>query len=175
MHRHLLNAYALTFQPIIKTLFSLQTSSTLWSMPTNQPQHTLFRNKKSSLSHTLLLTLLPFTIAPTPPTPSPFPDHHSLYLLSFIPCILEHCPLHLTSCMQHTSIFLNSSQIYPPFHSDYLNSTSKPAFQSAHQASRQTARSMYHLPFHGRQVSTTPTVGLLDAHNHCLPWITRAR
>ena len=56
-----------------------------------------------------------FTITPTPPTPSPLPDHHSLYLLPFIPNIQAACPLHLTSCKQHTSIilYLRSSQTSP--------------------------------------------------------------
>ena len=60
----------------------------------------------------LLLTLLiytsshgsTFTITPTPPTPSSFPDHNNLCFLPSITSILAPCPLHLTYCKQHTII-----------------------------------------------------------------------
>ena len=42
----------LTFQLIVKRLFYLQTSSTLWSMPTNQTQHILLKNDNSHHSIT---------------------------------------------------------------------------------------------------------------------------
>ena len=42
-----------------------------------------------------------FTITPTLPTPYPFPNHHSLYLLPLIPSIILTCHLHLNSC-KHT-------------------------------------------------------------------------
>ena len=62
MYWYLLNAYPFTFQLIIKTLFFLQSSSTLWSMPTNQPHHTLFRNNKSHHYRMPFLLLPPFAL-----------------------------------------------------------------------------------------------------------------
>ena len=69
----------------------LQTSSTLQSIPTNQPQHIHF--KKPTQLPSLSLTLLSsttshsssFTITHTPPTPSRFQDHNNLYFLPSIP------------------------------------------------------------------------------------------
>ena len=42
----------LTFLLIIKRLFFFQTSSTLWIIPTNQPQHILFKNNNIHHSNT---------------------------------------------------------------------------------------------------------------------------
>ena len=101
--------------------------------------------QQSSLSLTLLTSSIlshsSFTIIPTPPTPSPLPDHHSLYLLPFTPSILATCPLHLTSCIQRTSIilFLSSSQTSPPFPLRLPEFHVRPAHQCANQASSHTA------------------------------------
>ena len=42
-------------------------------------------HRHRSLSNHISSTPLTFTITPTPPTPSHFPNHHSLYRLSFAP------------------------------------------------------------------------------------------
>ena len=109
----------LTFQLIIKGCFS----SKLLPRCRAYPQINLsISSSMATAVITLSLTLLTSTtcshssssaIAPTPPTPSPFPDHHSLYRLPFIPSILAPCPLHLTSCIQHSSfiLFLGSSSL----------------------------------------------------------------
>ena len=106
----------LTFQLIIKRLVFFQTSSTFWRIPTNQPQHILSKDNNNSHHHHLPFLLLPsFHTAPPslpPPTPSLFPVHHSLRLFLSSPAP---CPLHLTSCKQHTSIilFLSLLQAFP--------------------------------------------------------------
>ena len=113
------SAYPLTFQLIIKRQFFFKATSTMRSIPTNQPQHILFKNNNSHHSITFLLTSTTFshsssfTIPFTPPTP--FPDHLSLLHFPFIPSILAPSPLHLNSCKHHTSIilFLSSSQTSP--------------------------------------------------------------
>ena len=95
----------LTFQLIIRRLFFIQAFSTLWCIPTNQPQHFLFIDNNEShhsiTYHSYFTTFShssPFTISPTPPTPSPFPDHQSSYLL-----LLLSTPLHqrAASRVQH--------------------------------------------------------------------------
>ena len=173
----------LTYQLIIQRLFFLQTSSTMQSIPTNQPRASSSKTKVNTLSLTLLTSTtfshsFSFTITPTPPTPSPFPDHHSLYLLPYI-SFLAPCPLHLTSCKQHTSIilFLSSSQTSPPisiilpkFHVKTLTQKSSPDLPSNCKVNLNAPGCVVELSLYGMQVPTTQTFGLVGANNNRLPW-----
>ena len=149
-------------------------------MPTNQTQYILLENNNNNcLSFTLLASSTfshscAFTITATPPTPSHFPDHHSLYPLPFIPSILSPSPLHLTSCKQthQLSFFSVLHKCLPPFHSDYLNFTSQPAPKSAYLTCYTASYACtlqvawLHLPFYGKQVPRTPAFLLVGAHNN---------
>ena len=142
----------------------------------NQFQHILFKNQLNYhhpitvLTSTIFLHSSSLTITPTPPTQSPFPDHHNLYIPQSIPSI--HHPANNT---HQSSSFSVLHKLFLPFHSHYLYSTSQPAQQSAHQASRHIASYVCshedegsHLPLNGRQVRPTPTFMLVGAHNNRL-------
>ena len=166
-------------QLIRRRLLFFKTSSTLWNMPTNQPQHIFFIDYDNChlffaypsyfchlFSHLFFhhySCTTSFTICHKPPTP--FPDHHSLYLL-FIPSILAPCPLNLTSCNQRTLVilFFRSSQTFPPFPLTlpifYVPTCTK---LSLHAPGCGVA------PFYVRQLPPTATLGLFGAHNSCLP------
>ena len=121
-----------------------------------------------------------FTITPTLPTPYPFPDHHSLYLLPFTPSILAPCSIHLTSCKQHISIilFLSSSHtsthfpLSPPIYHIPIHTAISANHASCHTASHACVpkdEGLHHHPYHGRQVPATPTFRQNGAYNNRLP------
>ena len=78
-----------------------------------------------------LVTQSSFTITPTPLIPSPFPDHHNLYLLPAILSSLEPCALHLTST-NNTHQPSSSSVLHKllPFYTHFMYSTSQPAHKA---------------------------------------------
>ena len=139
----------ITFRLIIKRLFFFQTYSTLWSIPTNQPQHILFKNYNNShhsitytsYFHQLLTQLLHYHIIHTTNSIS-FSRSQQFISRSFHPqnpSTLS-SPSHL---LQTTHFNHHPSQFFPklllPYHSAYQNSTSQPEPQIAHQAYRHTA------------------------------------
>ena len=120
------------------------------------------------LTSTTLLQSSSFSIHPKQLILSLFTHHHNLYLLPSIPNILEHCPLHLTSCKQHTStiVFIISSETssfalrIPIFHV----SIRTPTYQSGPVISQA-------IPFCSRMRGYTflSMVGSYIGHSYCSP------
>ena len=172
------NSYPTYISAQHKRLFFFQTSSTLRNIPTNQPQHILFKNNNNShhsitypsyLYHPYTQLLLhhnshtsdSFSRPPQPIPPSFHPQH---------PILTTSPPVNHT---HQSSSFSIRHRLLAPFHFDYLYSTSQPATQRAHQAFRHTASYTFmlqdaglHLPFYGREERPTPTFRLVGADNY---------
>ena len=163
----------LTFQLVIKRLFFLQTTSTLWSIPTNQPQHIILKNNSHhsityhSYFYHLLIQLplrhhshttisISFSRPPQLISPSFHPQHPST-----LPS-----PSHLlqTTHINHplSHFFTNFSPFPRP--NPHPKTPIRPPI-ILHASWWLVAPSLY-----GRQVPPTPTFGLVVTYDNWLPW-----
>ena len=170
----------LHFQLAISGLFFFQTSSTLWSIPTNQQMHAIFKNKINGFHNQIRVLLLP----PSHTTfPLPLLRHHQLHLLfqtttaniSFLSSpASKHSALSIFATVNNTHQPSSFSALYKllhRFHSDNLHSTSQSAPQRAILASGHTANYSYtlqdvrlHITFYCREVPPTPNFWLVGTH-----------
>ena len=174
----------LTFQHVIKRLFIFQTSFTLLSIPTNQPQYILFKNNNSRHSityHSYFYHLFPqLLLQHSSHATNSISIYRPSQLISpsFHPSILAPCPLHLTSCKQHTSIilFLSSSQTspfplrLPKFHVPTCTPKRQSGLSSYRKQCLCAPGCGLHLPLYGRQVPPTKTLVAVSANNNWIPW-----